>query len=155
MRYVPTGATAPTHGPADPAAEPTAPANAAAAARRAVHDLRIETERRGAAPPAWATRTPRPASGRTPALPDATAAGENDPLDLSDPVVALLAQLRTVMTRYVRGLRATGARPEQMLVQVKGFVRDAMTADGWRDPEAARVLTAEVVRWSIAAYYDP
>jgi hypothetical protein len=29
-----------------------------------------------------------------------------------------------------------------------------MTSDGWRDPEAAQALTAEVVRWSITAYYD-
>jgi hypothetical protein len=143
VRHVPTGATAPTTGPTDPAAEPAT----AAEVRRAVHDLRVAAERPGAAIPAWATRT-RPA----PAGPGASRG--DGPADASDPLVGLLAQLRAVTTRYVRGLRAGGARPEQMLVRVKELLNEAMTSDGWRDPAAATALTAEVVRWSIAAYYD-
>ena len=129
MRYVPT----------DPAPAP------AVAVRRAVHDLRAEAERR-----AWASRPLRyaPTSGDIGGHPDDPAGAAPDPL------VGLLAQLRAVTTRYVCGLRADGARPEQMLVQVKTFVREAMAAEGWADPEAVRALTAEVVRLSIAAYYD-
>lgn len=135
VRYVPTVPSAPTDlGPI-----------AAVAVRNAVHDLRVETERR-----AWATRPPRDRAFPTPALPVAGASTRGRP----DPLVALLAQLQAVTTRYVRGLRAGGARPEQMVVQVKTFVRDAMLAEGWADPDATRALTAEVVRWGIDAYYD-
>ena len=135
VRYVPTMPSAAT--------EPGS--TAAAAVRHAVHDLRVETERR-----AWATRPPRDRTFPRPALPVAGASIGGRP----DPLLALLAELQAVTTRYVRQLRAGGARPEQMVVQVKTFVRDAMLAEGWADPDATRALTAEVVRWGIDAYYD-
>lgn len=72
-----------------------------------------------------------------------------------DLLVGLLAQLRAVTTRSVRRMRAAGARPEQMLVRVKACVREALAAEGWHDVEAVQVITAHVVSWSIAAYYDP
>jgi hypothetical protein len=110
-----------------------------------VHQLRLEAERRS-----WALRPVRDGGGTPLMLPaDRSSRGTT-----SDPLVALLAQLRAVTTRYVYTLRAQGARPEQMIVQVKGLVREVMGAEGWVDPEASRVLTAEVVRWSIDAYYD-
>lgn len=130
MRYVPTGSEA-----LAPLA-PVFPTSLVAAARRSVHDLRIAAERR-----AWAARPVAAAS-----------AGAAAPAAL---LPELLVELRAVTTRYVGGLRAEGARPEQMLVRVKAFVREAMAAEGWHDPEAARALTAHVVDWSIAAYYEP
>ena len=115
------------------------------ALRRAVHDLRVEAERR-----AWTLRPVRDGVGTPFTLPPDRTSREA----ASDPLVGLLAQLRAVTTRYVYALRAQGARPEQMVVRVKAFVRESMGAEGWSDPEATRVLTAEVVRWSIDAYYD-
>jgi hypothetical protein len=40
-----------------------------------------------------------------------------------------------------------------MLVCVKALVRDALSAEGWCDPDATQSLTAAVVGWSIDAYY--
>jgi hypothetical protein len=108
------------------------------AVRLTVRDLRLEAERRP-----WAIR---PLGAETPLLPRDVAA--------SDPLVRLLTQLRAAVTRHVHTLRAEGAHPERMLVQVKAFMREAMTVEGWTDPEATRALTAEVARWSIDAYYD-
>ena len=141
MRYVPTDA----------------PLTPAVAVRGAVHDLRVEAERR-----AWATRPLRDfsaltssASARTAPVLAGAAASESASQDgVPDPLVGLLGQLRAVTARYVCALRSGGARPEQMLVQVKAFVREAMTAEGWTDPDATQAITAEVVRWSITAYYD-
>ena len=127
----------------EPSADPMAAPQQAL--RRAVHELRLETERRS-----WALRPTRAGGGTPFTLPL-----DRSPRDAaSDPLVALLAQLRAATTRYVYALRADGARPEQVLVQVKGLVRESMSAEGWSDPEATRALTAEVVRWSIDAYYD-
>ncbi len=142
MRYVPTDS-------------PAAPTTVG----RLMHDLRTAAERRacagrvtfGGARDALPLATAA-AAGTTPA---AEAPAAECPAEAArDPLVGLLAELRAVTTRYVRGLRAGGARPEQMLVQVKAFIQDAMAAEGWHDSEAAQALTAEVVGWSIAAYYD-
>lgn len=138
MRYVSPGTPAPTE---------SSPSPAATALRCAVHDLRAAAEHQRGAHPAWATRSVWDA-------PLSTALGASAERAPDPHLAGLLAQLRAVTTRYVCGLRAAGVRPEQMLVQVKAFVRDAMTADGWLDPAATRALTAEVVRWSIVAYYD-
>ena len=72
----------------------------------------------------------------------------------SDSVVGLLAQLRAIVTRNVCRLRAEGARPEQVLVQVKTWLREAITAERWNEPRILEALNARVVDWSIAAYYD-
>ena len=133
--------------------------------RGAVRRLRREHTRR-----ARPVRPSAPLAAGTPALatwlarasaPESAGAGDGeveadagtDGAD-SDPLVGLLETLRAVTTRYVCRMRGAGARPEQMLVRVKACVREAMDAEGWHDPEAAQMLTAAVVTWSIAAYYD-
>ena len=65
-----------------------------------------------------------------------------------------LARLRAAVRHYACALRARGAPPERMLVQVEAYVREVLRAERWDDPETARALTAEVVRWSVDAYYD-
>ncbi|GLC26971.1 hypothetical protein [Roseisolibacter agri] len=115
----------------------TDPAGPEPVVRRALHELRIESERR--------RRTVHDAPVALLAIPEGAA---------SDPLVGLLAELRAVTTRFVVRLRADGAPPEQMLVRVKAMVRDALAAEGWRDPECMRELTDAVVGWSIDAYYD-
>lgn len=129
-----------THRNAAPAADPAGASDAMGPeplVRRALHDLRVESELRRRS------------------VPDAPVAQLATPGDsASDPLVRLLAELRAVTTRYVVGLRAEGAPPEQMLVRVKAMVRAALAAEGWRDPESTRSLTDAVVGWSIDAYYD-
>jgi hypothetical protein len=53
---------------------------------------------------------------------------------------------------FVCALRDAGQPPERALVAVKSAVRDA--AADVLDPEALHDLTEDVVRWSIAAYYE-
>jgi len=72
----------------------------------------------------------------------------------TESVVGLLAQLRAIVTRNVCRMRAEGAWPEQVLVQVKTWLREAMTAERWNEPRILEALNARVVDWSIAAYYD-
>lgn len=160
MRYVPTPPALPTSAPAG-GLVPLTPVPLTPAVRRTVHDLRA-----AAAGRAWASRfgrgsAARPAfgsvsaNGALPAAPAGgpTAAESLDPL-AGDPLSEALAQFHQATTRYVCELRAGGARPEQMLVRVKAFVREAMAAEGWTDPEAVQALTAQAVTWSINAYYD-
>jgi len=71
-----------------------------------------------------------------------------------DTVVGLLAQLRAIITRHVCRMRAEGAWPEQVLVVMKTVLREAMTAERWNEPRILEALTARIVDWSIAAYYD-
>lgn len=139
MRYVPTSWPAPTD---------------AVAVRRAVHDLWSAAARQEATHPAWASRfLPRPSWDAPMQASVSVAAGRTQDA-ASDTTAALLVCLQAVTRRYVCGLRAGGARPEQMLVQVKSLIRDATVADGRLDPRTTRALTEEMVRWSIAAYYD-
>lgn len=72
----------------------------------------------------------------------------------SERLAELLAELRAMTARYTCCLRADGARPERMLPQVKHLVREAMQAEAWGNPAAEDALMAQVVRWSIEAYYD-
>lgn len=53
----------------------------------------------------------------------------------------------------MRRLRADGVSPEGMLVLVKAALRDS-TPPGIGALEARQALTADVVRWSVEAYYD-
>jgi hypothetical protein len=78
---------------------------------------------------------------------------EAPPGDVGAALEGLLARLHVATHRYVRALRADGARPEQVVLQVRAFVRDALAAEGW-DGGAARALTSRIVGWSIDAYYD-
>lgn len=63
------------------------------------------------------------------------------------------AELRGAMGDYVRRLRADGVPPQSMLVLVKEALRESTPA-GLAALEAREALTAEVVRWSVEAYYD-
>lgn len=132
MRYVPTGPAAPT----------SPPAATASAMRSAVRELRAEAARC-----AWAAREPLQTFLHRPA---GAPAADGTP----DRLGGLLTELRAATTQYVCAVRSEGARPEQMLVGVKAFVREAMVAEGWPDRDAVQAITAEVVGWSIAAYYD-
>lgn len=69
-----------------------------------------------------------------------------------DPLAGPLAHLRGAATRYARGLHAGGACPEQLLARVQALVAAALAAEGYDDPTAAGLLTAQVVRWSLAAH---
>jgi hypothetical protein len=64
----------------------------------------------------------------------------------------LLADLHDSLTTYVRQRRADGAPVERVLPEVKGIVREAEFAESW--PDELGVLMAQVVRWTIEAYYD-
>jgi hypothetical protein len=66
--------------------------------------------------------------------------------------VALRAELRASVTAYVRRLRADGEPPQRMLVLVKETLADAFPSE--LDPTERRVLQADVIRWSIDAYYQ-
>lgn len=146
VRYVPTP-------PSPPPASPTSalPGQASVltpAVRHTMHDLHA-----AAAGRAWAARFGRSARAR-PAPGDFAAAADGLAPPAGDPLAEALAQFRAATACYACALRSEGARPEQMLVRVKAFVREAMAAEGWSDYEAVQALTAEAVGWSIAAYYD-
>ena len=70
----------------------------------------------------------------------------------SPELVRLLAHLRSAVTRYTHERRDAGAPVERVVPEVKGLVREATACERWCDP--ADTLTAQVVRWAIAAYYD-
>jgi hypothetical protein len=65
---------------------------------------------------------------------------------------AARAQIRASVTALVRQLRRRGMPPEGMLVQVKSAAREALPAP--MVGLEARAVIEDVVRWSIAAYYD-
>jgi hypothetical protein len=67
-------------------------------------------------------------------------------------LAGLLGRLRVTVRRYARERRAAGFPIERVLPEVKGLVREASILDGWFDP--ADTLMAQVVDWTIAAYYD-
>ena len=59
-------------------------------------------------------------------------------------------QLHTVVDRIVTAERDNGARPEQVLMLLKGMVADAKAEKLGAD---ARSLVEDVVRWGIESYY--
>jgi hypothetical protein len=61
------------------------------------------------------------------------------------------SELRDNCRDFVRGLKAAGTAPQQVLIAVKTVVRDAArrTESSWD----AQSLTAEIVQWAIDAYY--
>lgn len=65
---------------------------------------------------------------------------------------ALRAELRTSVGAHARRLRGEGLPPERMLVLLKEAVRDATLAE--LPSHRAKELLDDVVRWSVAAYYD-
>ena len=70
----------------------------------------------------------------------------------STELVRLLAHLRSTLDGYVRERRAAGVPVERVLPEVKGLVREASALEGWFDGNDT--LTAQVVRWTMTAYYD-
>lgn len=67
-------------------------------------------------------------------------------------LVPLLAQLRASVAAYVCRLRDDGVPPERAIAGVKAVVQEARSPDGrLAGPDQ---LMAQVVRWSIEAYYD-
>lgn len=70
-----------------------------------------------------------------------------------DALVDLLAALRSATTHYAGMLRREGVRPERVLPEVKALVRDVMAVDSAGDPATVRVIEAQVVQWSLQAYY--
>jgi hypothetical protein len=74
------------------------------------------------------------------------------PEEVSPQLLRLLEHLRSTVARYVSARRAEGAAVERVLPEVKCLVREAESSEGWRD--GSDVIMAQVVRWTIAAYYD-
>jgi hypothetical protein len=70
----------------------------------------------------------------------------------SGELMRLLGQLRSTVGCYVRERREAGLPVERVLPEVKGLVREASALEGWCDP--ADTLMAQVVRWTVVAYYD-
>jgi hypothetical protein len=64
----------------------------------------------------------------------------------------LFGYLRSTVCRYVRARRGAGVPVERVLPEVKGLVREASALEGAFD--SADTLMAQVVRWTITAYYD-
>ncbi|MGZ8377023.1 MAG: hypothetical protein ACXW61_06730 [Gemmatirosa sp.] len=76
-----------------------------------------------------------------------------EPSEWTSPaLLQLLAQLRWIATRYAQARRAARLPIERLLPEVKGVVREVESTEGWHDP--ADALMAQVVRWTIEAYYD-
>jgi hypothetical protein len=71
----------------------------------------------------------------------------------SDDLVASLQRLRCMVVDYVAARRAQGLPVEQVLRELKRLVRDA-ESDLGAPSSAAAATGAEMVRWSIEAYYD-
>ena len=62
-------------------------------------------------------------------------------------------EARDVVAAYAAQLRADGTPPERMLIVLKAPVRDA--TPGLLEQAQLHALTADVVRWSIEAFYAP
>jgi hypothetical protein len=90
------------------------------------------------------------------AMREASARGPRDTARVLDApsaqLVGLLGHLRATVDRYVRERREAGLAVERVLPEVKGLVREALVIEGW--PDSADTLMAQVVRWTIRAYYD-
>lgn len=79
------------------------------------------------------------------------APGDGEPEPAGE-LARLVAHLQSTVTSYVRERRREGVPVERVIPEVKCLVREAESCEGWRDP--ADTLMAQVVRWSIQAYYD-
>ena len=67
-------------------------------------------------------------------------------------LVRLLAHLQATVAGYVHERREAGGPVERVLPEVKALVREASALERWFDP--ADALMAQVVRWTITAFYD-
>jgi hypothetical protein len=85
----------------------------------------------------------------------AAAASPPPPIGDAAPSTALahlLQHLQSTVATYVACRRAEGTAIERVLPEVKCLVREAASCEQWHDP--ADSLMAQVVRWTIDAYYD-
>ena len=65
-----------------------------------------------------------------------------------------MPELRAAIHEYVRGLKASGHQPEQVLVAVKALVAEARVGKRRSSGDTlSGELMDRVVAWSIAAYY--
>ena len=64
----------------------------------------------------------------------------------------LVAQLHATISAYVRERRAADVALDRVLREVRDLVRDAELLEG--RPDELGVLMGQVVRWTIAAYFD-
>jgi hypothetical protein len=67
-------------------------------------------------------------------------------------LVRRLVHLRTILTRYVRARRTTGAPVDRVLVEVRDLVRIATAGERWPDPDGA--LVAQSLQWALATFHD-
>jgi hypothetical protein len=82
-----------------------------------------------------------------------TSTQDLDALDEPTPELRrVLLRLRTQLTHYVARRRAAGVPIERVLPEVKCLVRESQSVERWADPAGA--LMAQIVGWSITAYYD-
>jgi hypothetical protein len=64
--------------------------------------------------------------------------------------------LREAISKYVRGLKASGYRPEEVLVAIKALIVEAGVEKRSASPGSpAAELTDRVIAWSIEAYFRP
>ena len=79
-------------------------------------------------------------------------AAESSPVGPSPELVRLVGHLRSSLARHVARRREAGASLDRVLVEVRRLAHQAVALEGWRD--ASDPLVRQVVRWSIAAYYN-
>jgi hypothetical protein len=82
----------------------------------------------------------------------ALALGEHVQAEPSPDVLQRLAELRASVGLYVARLRAEGLPPERVLACVKTVVWESESPRG--SLAASNELMAQVVRWTIEAYFD-
>jgi hypothetical protein len=68
---------------------------------------------------------------------------------------AATPELRAAVQNYVRGLKASGYPPEQVLVAVKALIAEAGVKRGVSADSPGAVLIDRVVAWCIEAYFPP
>jgi hypothetical protein len=80
-----------------------------------------------------------------------TTADDEAPDEPSPELLRLLAHLRSTVVTYVCARRSERVPIERVLPEVKCLVREAESCEGWLHP--SELLLAQVVRWTIEAYY--
>src|SRR5205085_900167 len=69
----------------------------------------------------------------------------------ADELPELLANLRSSVTRHVGERRAAGVPIARVIPEVRCLVREAESCESVREPSDA--LLAQVIRWTVAAYF--
>ena len=108
----------------------------ATALTRQAHEQLAQLRRTGLGELAAATIAPDPGSVDAP----------------SPELLRSLAHLRATVTRLARERRGAGVPVERVIPEVKQLVREAAAGEG--SLHAGGTLAAQVVTWTISAYYD-